>query len=64
MEYYTEDGTVNASNVLTGYTYIPVKKTVIVDYYDSTRLRPRVSTCKNCGAPVHNNICEYCGTEY
>ena len=24
----------------------------------------RVSTCKNCGAPVHNNTCEYCGTEY
>ena len=24
----------------------------------------RVTTCKNCGAPVHDNICEYCGTEY
>lgn len=24
----------------------------------------RVITCKNCGAPVHDNICEYCGTEY
>lgn len=26
--------------------------------------RRRVSTCKNCGAPVHNNYCEYCDTEY
>ena len=26
--------------------------------------RKRVFTCKNCGAPVHNNYCEYCGTEY
>lgn len=26
--------------------------------------KPRVINCKNCGAPVHNNICEYCGTEY
>ena len=26
--------------------------------------QPRVITCKNCGAPVHDNICEYCGTEY
>lgn len=26
--------------------------------------RPRVTTCKNCGAPVHNNVCEYCGTGY
>ena len=24
----------------------------------------KVITCKNCGAPVHDNICEYCGTEY
>lgn len=20
--------------------------------------------CKNCGAPLHSNKCEYCGTEY
>lgn len=20
--------------------------------------------CINCGAPIHSNICEYCGTEY
>ena len=24
----------------------------------------KVITCKNCGAPVHDNACEYCGTEY
>lgn len=22
------------------------------------------SNCKNCGAPLHSNKCEYCGTEY
>lgn len=22
------------------------------------------TNCKNCGAPLHGNICEYCGTEY
>ena len=21
-------------------------------------------TCINCGAPLHSNICDYCGTEY
>ena len=21
-------------------------------------------TCINCGAPIHGNVCEYCGTEY
>ena len=26
--------------------------------------KERVTTCKNCGAPVHHNVCEYCGTEY
>lgn len=24
----------------------------------------KVITCKNCGAPIHDNICEYCGTKY
>lgn len=24
----------------------------------------RVINCKNCGAPLHGSICEYCGTEY
>ena len=22
------------------------------------------TTCKNCGAPLHDGKCEYCGTEY
>lgn len=24
----------------------------------------KVVNCKNCGAPLHNSKCEYCGTEY
>lgn len=23
-----------------------------------------MTNCVNCGAPLHGNICEYCGTEY
>jgi hypothetical protein len=23
-----------------------------------------MNNCKNCGAPIHNGKCEYCGTEY
>lgn len=23
-----------------------------------------MTNCKNCGAPLHGNKCEYCGTEY
>lgn len=23
-----------------------------------------LTNCVNCGAPLHGNICEYCGTEY
>ena len=33
-------------------------------YYDSTCLHPRITNCKNCGAPLHGDHCEYCGTEY
>ena len=24
----------------------------------------KAKTCINCGAPLHSNICDYCGTEY
>lgn len=23
-----------------------------------------MTNCVNCGAPLHGNVCEYCGTEY
>lgn len=23
-----------------------------------------MTNCKNCGAPIHGDVCEYCGTEY
>lgn len=26
--------------------------------------KPKISNCKNCGAPLHGNRCEYCDTEY
>ena len=26
--------------------------------------KPKITNCKNCGAPLHGNVCEYCGTEY
>lgn len=29
-----------------------------------TPSRPRITNCKNCGAPLHGDRCEYCGTEY
>jgi len=24
----------------------------------------KLTNCKNCGAPLHNGKCEYCGSEY
>ena len=24
----------------------------------------KAKMCINCGAPLHSNVCEYCGTEY
>lgn len=26
--------------------------------------KPKITNCKNCGAPLHGNKCEYCDTEY
>jgi len=26
--------------------------------------KPVARTCQKCGAPLRNNKCEYCGTEY
>ena len=31
-------------------------------YTEPRKLKPKICVC--CGAPFHNNKCEYCGTEY
>ena len=35
--------------------------------YDQTntfnKIKKNVTNCPNCGAPLHNNKCVYCGTE-
>lgn len=36
---------------------LPINATIKVKNHNFTN-------CKNCGAPLHGNICEYCGTEY
>lgn len=28
------------------------------------REKPVLTNCKNCGAPLHGPVCEYCGTVY
>ena len=28
------------------------------------REKPVLTNCKNCGAPLHGSVCEYCGTFY
>lgn len=33
-------------------------------YTHASLEKPRVTNCKNCGAPLHGNRCEYCDTEY
>lgn len=27
-------------------------------------MTPKLTNCKNCGAVLHSNRCEFCGTEY
>lgn len=31
---------------------------------DICEKKPVAQTCKNCGAPLRSNKCEYCGTVY
>ena len=33
-------------------------------YTEIEKEEPKIHNCKNCGAPLHNNKCEYCETEY
>ena len=31
---------------------------------ENYKIRPRYTNCKNCGAPLKSDECEYCGTQY
>lgn len=28
------------------------------------KIKPKFTNCKNCGAPLKSDECEYCGTQY
>ena len=43
-----------------GYTDIPTYSTLAA--FDLPKESP--TNCKNCGAPLHNGKCNYCGSEY
>ena len=32
--------------------------------YNESRMKPKYTNCKNCGAPLKLDKCEYCGTYY
>ena len=61
----------------TGWTYKFVNgRWIVMSYPDTTNARPCPPTsgsnlvhphptnCKNCGAVLRSNVCEYCGTHY
>lgn len=31
---------------------------------ENNKIRPKYTNCKNCGAPLKSDECEYCGTQY
>lgn len=35
-----------------------------LDVPTTKNMIPKLTNCKNCGAPLHSNRCEFCGTEY
>jgi CRISPR/Cas system-associated exonuclease Cas4 (RecB family) len=48
-----------ASRVLIGLT---IKQITKIKSNEEAAHRP--TNCKNCGAPLHGNKCEFCDTEY
>ena len=34
------------------------------DVKPTKNMVPKLTNCKNCGAPLHSNRCEFCDTEY
>ena len=56
----------NSKNIVSGYiAYTPnIASITGVINLPAEPSKPRVTNCKNCGAPLHGNHCEYCGTEY
>ena len=45
-----------------GNSLIKIADQQMTEMKDDKVLQPRI--CKCCGAPMHTNICEYCGVEY
>lgn len=66
VENFIRMATINTANIQADYIYTPnvVTTATGIENISTEPPRPRVTTCKNCGAPVHNNVCEYCGTVY
>lgn len=36
----------------------------VSDVTTAKNMIPKLTNCKNCGAPLHSNRCEFCDTEY
>ena len=48
----------------TVYLYNGLKwEPIYLDDYNHCQ-SPKISICKQCGAPLQGNVCEYCGTRY
>lgn len=57
------DNIVNYLNQCIDESKLPNKSSNVVT--SSTKHKPpKLTNCKNCGAPLHSNKCEFCDTEY
>lgn len=48
-------------------TWVPIATTDTIYTSSKTKIKIELTEpkiCKCCGAPLHNNICDYCGVEY
>lgn len=41
-----------------------VSEIIEIAVEENNKIRPKYTNCKNCGAPLKSDECEYCGTQY
>lgn len=59
----SNDGIINYINHCIDDTKPPNKGSNVVTP-PTKHKPPKLTNCKNCGAPLHSNKCEFCDTEY
>ena len=56
-----DDGTIKYADL---ESIIDNKYDYLIVDFTPEKIKPKFTNCKNCGAPLKSDECEYCGTQY